>query len=42
MGLGQSQQVTFGGQDLPELVAERRSRTWLVFSVMIRIAWVAT
>ena len=37
VGLGQSQQVTLGGQDLPEPIAERRSRAWLVFSVMIRI-----
>ena len=26
MGFGQSQQVTFGGQDLPEPVAERRAQ----------------
>ena len=26
MGLGQSQQVTLGGQDLPEPVAERRAQ----------------
>jgi hypothetical protein len=30
MGLGQSQQVPLGGQDLPEPVAERRARIVLL------------